>query len=65
MKEKISKRIREYLESNEGNIDMHGFSLNEPANIDAIVTKIMEIVCDEVAYNRYMIALDNKFLHNR
>jgi len=65
IKDNLKAKIKEYLESNEGNIDMHGLSPDEPANIEVMMNKIIEIVCEQVEYNKHMEALDRKFSFNR
>lgn len=55
IKEELKSKIKEYLESNEGYID------RDEGNLEFMATKITDIVCDVVAYDRHMEALDMSF----
>ncbi len=64
-REEVKKMIKDYLESNEGNLDMHGLTPDGAADTEAMAEKITEKVCEYVRYKHYMEALDRKFSQMR
>jgi len=64
-KEEIKEMIKDYLESNEGNMDMHGLTPDGAADTEAMAEKITEKVWEYVIYEHYMKVLDRSFSRMR
>lgn len=58
-KEDLKAKIKEYLNSNRGCID------RDEGNLELMATKITNIVCEMVEYDRHMEALDRSFARTR
>jgi len=63
--DEIKKIIKDYLESNEGNMDMHGLIPDGAANTEAMAEKITEKVWEYIRYEHYMEVLDRSFSQMR
>jgi hypothetical protein len=57
-RDELKAKIKEYLESNEGNIDLNQDGM---ADTEVVSEKIMNIVCEYYKERRFMEALDKKF----
>ena len=60
-REDVKDIIKNYLESNEGNLDMHGLTPDGAADIEAMAEKLTEKICEYVRYKHYMEALDRRY----
>lgn len=60
-REDVKEIIKNYLESNEGNMDMHGLTPDGVANTESMAEKLTEKICAYVRYKHYMEALDRRY----